>query len=107
MVSMVARRPVDGHILTAAREAMQGRSRPPLAARAAGRTAGARAPSALGLLLHFQRVFDGIEGRELDIVKLALHLLDLADVDVLDDVARLRIDRDRSARAFPFHALHR
>src|SRR6516225_4048157 len=32
MVSMVARRPVDGHILTAARGAMQGRSRPPLAA---------------------------------------------------------------------------
>src|SRR5215475_23718 len=31
MVSMVAHRPVDAHILTAARGAMQGRSRPPLA----------------------------------------------------------------------------
>src|SRR5262245_8767015 len=31
MVSMVARRPLDAHILTAARGAMQGRSRPPLA----------------------------------------------------------------------------
>src|SRR5215813_14060796 len=97
MVSMVARRPVDGHILTAARGAMQGRSRPPLS-RSSRRTRGQRAgfapraPSALGLLLHFQRVFDGVEGRKLDIVKLALHLFDLADVDVLDDVARLRID---------------
>src|SRR5262245_62706123 len=112
MVSMVARRPVDAHILTAARGAMQGRSRPPLSRlsrRTHDRRAGfePRAPAVLGLLLHFQRVFDGVEGRELDIVKLALHLLDLADVDVLDDVARLRIDRDRSARAFPFHALHR
>src|SRR5262249_35437460 len=106
MVSMVARRPVDGHIVTAARGAMQGRSRPPLAAfsrRTHDQRAGLepRAPAMFGLLLHFQWVFDGVEGRELDIVKLALHLLDLADVDVLDDVARLRIDRDRSARAFP------
>src|SRR6201995_318114 len=46
------------------------------------------------------------EGLELDIVELAVLLLDLADVDVLDDVARLRVDRDRAARALPLHALH-
>src|SRR6187402_3380886 len=96
---MAARRPpVDGPylILTAARGAAQGRSRPPLYP-CPGRP----------LLLHLQRILDRIEGRELDVVELALHLLDLADVDVLDDVAGLRIDRDRAARALPFHALHR
>src|SRR5205807_5342483 len=152
MVSMAARRPVDGHILTAARRAMQGRLRPP-SSRASSRTHDRRAgpePRAplvsrfrssqtlaalchatfrikgtlatlyassapfepevrsplAALLLHFQRIFDGLEGLELDVVKLALHLLDLADVDVLDDVARLRINRDLPARAFPCHALH-
>src|SRR5262252_7643481 len=141
MVSMAARRPVDGHILTAAQRAMQGRLRPPLS-RASRRTHDRRAgpapraplvsrfrssqtlrhssapfepevrtrvrtSGAPELLLHFQRIFDGLEGRELDVVKLALHLLDLADVDVLDDLARLRINRDLPARAFPRHALHR
>src|SRR6476659_8629740 len=95
---MAARRPpVDGPylILTAARGVAQGRSRPPLYP-CPGRR----------LLLHLQRILDGIKGRELDIVELALHLLDLADVDVLNDVARLRIDRDRAARALPFHSFH-
>ena len=45
-------------------------------------------------------------GGEFDVVELAVLLLDLADVDVLNDVARLRIDRDRAARALPGHALH-
>src|SRR5215472_19170277 len=103
MVSMAARRLVDGHILTAARRAMQGRLRPPLSrtgCRTHDRRAGPepRAPAALGLLLHFQRIFDGLEGLELDVVKLPLHLLELADVDVLDDVARLRVNRDLPAR---------
>src|SRR6478672_11009770 len=44
--------------------------------------------------------------RELDVVELASGLLDLADIDVLDDVAGLRIDRDRAARARPAHAFH-
>src|SRR5919204_4537570 len=48
------------------------------------------------LLLRFQRVLHRVEGRELDGVELALHLLDLADIDVLDDVAGVRIDRDRT-----------
>ena len=51
-------------------------------------------------------VLDRLEGRELDVVELAVLLLDLADVDVLHDVARLGIDRDRPARALPGHALH-
>src|SRR5262249_45069805 len=65
-----------------------------------------RAPALLGLLL-LQWVLDGFEGRKLDVVKLALDLLDLADVDVLDDLARVRINGDRPARAVPFYALHR
>src|SRR6476469_7017575 len=58
------------------------------------------------LLLHLQRILDRIEGRELDVVELAADLLHLADVDVLDDVARLGIDRDRPARALPRGPLH-
>src|ERR1700742_2424797 len=59
-------------------------------------------PSLLGLA----GVLHGLEGLELDIVEFTVLLLDLADVDVLDDVAGLGIDRDRTARALPFHALH-
>src|SRR3954462_2491133 len=99
MVSMAARRPpVDGRylILAAARRAKQARSRPPLTC----------APRSGRPLLLLQRILDRIEGRELDVVELAPDLLPLADVDVLDDVAGVRIDRDRAARALPFHALH-
>src|SRR3979409_2729976 len=60
----------------------------------------------LSFLGGFDRILDGLEGRELDVVELAVLLLDLADIDVLDDVAGVRIDRDRTARAFPFHPLH-
>src|ERR1700737_1620964 len=60
-------------------------------------------PSLLGLA----RILDRLEGRELDVVELAIDLLDLADVDVLHDVAGIRIDRDRPARALPLHPLHR
>src|SRR5262245_41531062 len=63
----------------------------------------ARAPY---LLLDFGRVLDGVEGRELDVIQLAALPLDLANVDVLHDVARLRIDRDRPARTFPAQTLH-
>src|SRR5262245_46937174 len=59
------------------------------------------------LLLHLQRVLDRRERRKLDGVELALALLDLADIDVLDDLAGFRIDRDRAARAFPLGAFHR
>src|ERR1700761_8959989 len=55
-------------------------------------------------LLGLAGILDGIELREFDVVKLAVDLLDLADVDVLHDVTRLGVDRDRPARAFPLHA---
>src|SRR6266852_28995 len=57
-------------------------------------------------LLRLAGVLDGLEGLEFDIVEFAVDLLDLADVDVLHDVAGFRIDRDRAARAFPLHPLH-
>src|SRR6266436_64122 len=44
-------------------------------------------------------ILDHRDGRDLDIDEGVTLLLDAADVDVLDDVARLRIDHDRSARA--------
>src|SRR5262245_38348735 len=106
---MAARRPpLDDpyHILTAARGATQGRSRPPLLP-CPGRAARAAGSPICRLLLHLQGVLDRIELRELDVVELAVDLLDLADIDVLDDLAGVRIDRDRPARALPRHALHR
>jgi hypothetical protein len=60
----------------------------------------------VGLLGGFHRILDGLERGELDVVELSAHPLDLAYVDILHDVARFRIDRDRSARALPLHALH-
>src|SRR5207302_7615550 len=62
----------------------------------------AQAPS----LLRLAGILDGVKGCELDVVEFAVDLLDLADVDVLHDVARFRVDRDRAARAFPLHPLH-
>src|SRR5215207_10256696 len=59
-------------------------------------------PSLLGLAGILYR----LKSRELDVVELAVDLLDLADVDVLHDVAGFRIDRDRAAGALPLHALH-
>ena len=44
---------------------------------------------------------------ELDVPELAVLLLDLAQVDVLHDVARLRVDEHRAARALEDLALHR
>src|SRR5579864_3703641 len=57
-------------------------------------------------LLHLARILHVLEGLELDIVELAIDLLDLADVDILHDVAGLGVDRDGPARAFPCHPLH-
>src|ERR1700733_2103420 len=54
-----------------------------------------------------ERVFDRGEGVELDRPRFAAHHLHFADIDVLHDVAGARIDRDWSARAFPFHPLYR
>src|ERR1700745_3293750 len=57
-------------------------------------------------LLGLAGILHRLEGREFDVVEFAVDLLDLADVNVLHDVAGFRIDRDRAARAFPLHALH-
>src|SRR5882757_7520420 len=57
-------------------------------------------------LLRLAGVLDRLEGLELDVVEFAVDLLDLADVDILHDVAGLRIDRDRAPRALPLHPLH-
>src|ERR1700676_2993261 len=62
----------------------------------------ARHPS----LLRLAGVLDGFKSLELDVVEFAIDLLDLADVDVLHDVAGFRINRDRAARAFPLRPLH-
>src|ERR1043165_4904408 len=61
------------------------------------------------LLLHrgLHRVLDVLDLVELDIDELAADLLDPADVNRLDHVARLGVDRDRAARALPRHALDR
>src|ERR1700761_4060002 len=57
------------------------------------------------------RLFEGVlhcgERLELDGPWLAVHHLHLADVDVLNDVAGVRVDLDGTARAFPFHAFER
>src|SRR5580658_3978751 len=44
---------------------------------------------------------------ELDVVELAVDLLDLADIDGLHDVAGLGVDRNRSPRAGPARPFHR
>src|SRR5262245_15515468 len=53
------------------------------------------------LLLHrgLDRILDVLDLVERDVAQVAADLLDLADIDRLDDVAGLRIDRDRAARA--------
>src|SRR4051794_8069055 len=63
-------------------------------------------PVPRGLLGSRIRIVDLWISRELDIVELAVLLLDLAHVDVLHDVAGIRIDSDRPAGADEFHAFH-
>src|SRR5579871_1976110 len=70
-----------------------------------GKTEDAARPSSIRLHARLHGILDVLDFVELDIDERAVHLLDAADVDVLDDVARLRIDRDRAARALPRHAL--
>src|SRR6185312_4594005 len=63
----------------------------------------ARQPYRLRLFLlgieFFPRILDLRDGCEFDIREMAADALDTADIDVLDDVAGLRIDGDRPARA--------
>src|SRR6266567_896333 len=63
--------------------------------------------SSISLFLHplLDRVLDVLDLVDLDVDEAPADLLDTADINRLDDVASLRIDSDRAARAFPFHAL--
>src|SRR3954452_25571713 len=54
----------------------------------------------------FAGVLDGFEGLEFDVVEFTVNLFDLTDIDILYDVAGLRVDRDRAARAFPLQSFH-
>src|SRR5437868_14312 len=57
-------------------------------------------------LVRLARVLHVLDDVELDVVELAVLLLDLAQVDVLHHVAGLRVDVDRAARALEDLALH-
>src|SRR5579863_6387050 len=60
----------------------------------------AREEASLDRVQLLPRVLLHRDRRELDVGELAVRLLlDPADVDVLDDVARLWVDHDRAARA--------
>src|SRR3954469_7269778 len=65
------------------------------------------APRTAASLLGLAGILHRPKSPEFDVVEFAVALLGLADVDVLHDGAGFRIDRDRAARAFPLHALHR
>src|SRR5438128_9861755 len=52
-------------------------------------------------------ILDVVDLVELDVPIVTVARLDLTDVDVLDNVARCRIDRHRAPWARPCHALHR
>src|SRR5262245_53428670 len=62
-------------------------------------------------LVGSRRVLDVVDLVELDVERAHAGtwagVLDAPDVDRLHDVARLRVDRDRPARALPVHALGR
>src|SRR6202140_1043262 len=81
---------------------IQGHNREIPGSRASSRPGMTTAASLLGLA----GVFHGLKGLEFDVVEVAVDLLDLADVDVLHDVAGFRIDRDWAARAFPLRPFH-
>src|SRR5260221_7424021 len=72
-------------------------------------SATARVPRRRRLLLHplLDRVLHILDFVDLDVYELPADFLDAADIDRLDDVAGFGIDRDRAARALPFHALCR
>src|SRR6185369_5200883 len=57
--------------------------------------------------LRLAGILDGLLDVELDVVELTVLALDLADVDVLDDVAGLRVDQELAARALEDLTLHR
>src|SRR5258708_17722181 len=60
---------------------------------------------ALFLQALLDRVLDVLDLVDFDVDEAPADFLDAADIYRLDDVAGLRIDGDRAARAVPFHAL--
>src|SRR5438105_15447547 len=64
-------------------------------------------PNGVVGLLQLARILHRLLHVELDVPQLPVPALDLADAHVLHDVARLRIDEHRAARAFEELALHR
>src|SRR5437868_9306585 len=65
-------------------------------------TLNAQCSTSLGLA----RILDVLDHVELGVPELAVLLLDLAQVDVLHDVAGLRVDEHRAARALEDLAFH-
>ena len=65
-----------------------------------------REPKKLFRCRFLQGILYCLEGCELNGPGLAIQLFDFADIDVLHNVTSARVNRDRSARTFPFHALH-
>src|SRR5882672_2862733 len=65
----------------------------------------ARRGSSSRLHARLDRILDVLDLVDLDIEQLACDFLYTPDIDRLDDVARLRIDRNRPAGALPLHAL--
>src|SRR6266478_3781966 len=59
----------------------------------------------------FPRILDHRDRRDFDIGRLAVRLLEAADIDVLNDVPGLGVDHDRAARAVrvlpPLEEAHR
>src|SRR5919108_29822 len=66
----------------------------PIAARGSSTAARSRLPKRFrASLLGLAGILHRVEGCEFHVVELAVDLLDLADIDVLHDVARFRVDR--------------
>src|SRR5262249_10075484 len=63
-------------------------------------------PSVVDRVGSVGRILDHRIGLELDVEIAVADLLHPAEIDVVHDFARRRIDGDRAARAFPRSALH-
>src|SRR5262245_32302117 len=66
---------------------------------------GAAVTSSRHARLH--RILDLLDLVKLDVAQFAVDLFDAADIDILDDVACLRVDGDGPARTLPRQALRR
>jgi hypothetical protein len=64
------------------------------------------ANSICNLLCGLEGILDRFKGDELCIVEFAIYSFDPANIDIVDHVARLRVDGHGASWAFPGHALH-